>query len=62
MSEELITKIYQITKKFSDPLLNQPLDKDNINLNLICKNKHANLSITINPNNQNKHQNLLCQI
>jgi len=58
MSEELITKIYQITKKFSDPLLNQPLDKDNINLNLICKNKHANLSITINPNNQNKHQEL----
>lgn len=58
MSAHLITLIYKILEKFDDPISNQPLNEKNANLNIICKDGHANITITINPQDKHKYDKL----
>jgi len=58
MSNQLISKIYQITEKFNDPVSNEALNRNNNNFNLAFKDRHVNISITIDPNNQVKYSQL----
>ena len=58
MSEQLITIIYEKLKNFHDPISNKALDRNNLALNIVCKDGHANISLNINPNNESKYDNL----
>ena len=58
MSEKLITSIYEITKNYYDPISNIPLNENNSNLSIICKDGHANISLNINQQDQEKYSDL----
>ena len=58
MSDKLITCIYEITKNYYDPISNIPLNENNSNLSIICKNGHANISLNINQQDQEKYIDL----
>ena len=58
MSEQLITIIYEKLKNFHDPISNKALDRNNLALNIACKDGHANISLNINPKNESKYNNL----
>tara|TARA_B100000029_G_scaffold512263_1_gene608427 strand:+ start:74 stop:1114 length:1041 start_codon:yes stop_codon:yes gene_type:complete len=47
MSEELLKSIYNITKKFNDPVSNEVLDHNNKKISIICKNGNVNIAISI---------------
>ena len=56
MSDKLITSIYEITKNYYDPISNIPLNENNSNLSIICKDGHANISLNINQQDQEKYK------
>ena len=58
MSDKLITSIYEITKNYYDPISNIPLNENNSNLSIICKDGHANISLNINQQDQEKYTDL----
>jgi len=58
MPDKLITSIYEITKNYYDPISNIPLNENNSNLSIICKNGHANISLNINQQDQEKYTDL----
>ena len=58
MTEQLITIIYEKLKDFHDPLSNKILDRNNTDLNVVCKDGHANISLNINPQEENKYNEL----
>ena len=47
MSDQLIEKIYNITKKYKDPVSNVALDKDNKSFSVITKNGNISISLSI---------------
>ena len=55
MSEQLITNIYTKLEKFNDPVSNKPLNSINKDVNVIYKDGHANITITIDPNKEDKY-------
>ena len=59
MSNNLVANIYEITKNFKDPITNITLDQNNKNINIVCKNGNANISLDIDPKFQEKYQNLI---
>jgi len=59
MTDKLITSIYEVTKNFKDPITNIKLDQNNKNINIVCKNGNANISLDIDPKFQKKYQNLI---
>ena len=58
MTEHLITLIYKKLEKFTDPVSNKPLDKNNIDLKIVCKDGHGHISLSIDPKKENKYNNL----
>jgi len=58
MSEQLITIIYEKLKNFNDPVSNLPLDRNNTQLNVICKDGHSNIIFSINPKEEFKYKDL----
>ena len=58
MSDKLITSIYEITKNYCDPVSNIPLNKSNSNFSIICKDAHANISLNITQQDQEKYIDL----
>ncbi len=58
MSNKLISSIYEITEKFEDPVSKKPLDQKNSDINIICKEGHANITININSNNIEKYETI----
>ena len=62
MSEHLITIIYEKLKNFTDPVTNKPLNKNNLDLNIICKEGHAHLTLNINPKDEIKYNNLTADL
>jgi len=62
MSEQLITNIFDKLKIFKDPLTNEPLDQNNSNLTLLCKDGHANITINIDPQKREKYNKLSIEI
>ena len=55
MNDQLITIIYEKLEKFNDPISNKPLNKNNNNVNIVTKDSHAHISITINPKDEDKY-------
>mgnify|MGYP006106404529 CR=1 FL=1 len=58
MTSDLITLIYDKLEGFLDPVSKKSLNKNNNDLNIICKDGHANISLTINPKEENKYNKL----
>ena len=58
MSEQLISAIYEKLENFNDPISNKALDRNNSNLNIICKDGYANITLNINPKEENKYNEL----
>ena len=58
MSEQLISTIFEKLKNFHDPISNKPLDRNNLALNIVCKDGHANISLNIDPKNEYKYKDL----
>ena len=58
MSEQLIALIYEKLENFTDPVSNKPLNINNNNLNVIVKEGHGQITITINPKLENKYNEL----
>ena len=58
MSEKLITLIYEKLEKFNDPISNQSLNRNNNSVNVISKEGHANITISINPKEESKYNGL----
>ena len=58
MNEQLITLIYEKLEKFSDPVSKKPLNTDNTDLNIVCKDGHGHVTLTINPNEEKKYNDL----
>ena len=54
MSEQLIANIYENLKNFNDPISNKALNRNNSDLNIVCKDGHANITLTINPKEEIK--------
>ena len=62
MSEQIIKAIYEITKKFRDPISSLSLDTNNKNLSIIVKNGNVSISLAINPNNEKNYQDLIVNL
>ena len=58
MSEQLISQLYEKLEQFNDPISNIPLNRGNKSIDIVCKDGHANITITINPQEENKYTNL----
>ena len=58
MTEQLITLVYEKLEKFSDPISKKALNNNNNDLNIVCKDGHANISLAIDPKEQNKYNDL----
>ena len=58
MSEQLITTIFNKLKFFSDPITNKPLNRDNSDLNIICKDGHAQITLNIDQKEEAKYTDL----
>jgi len=58
MSEQLISTIFEKLKNFHDPISNKALDRNNLALNIVCKDGHANISLNIDPKNEYKYKDL----
>ena len=54
MIEQLITLIYQKLERFNDPVSNKPLNKNNNNVKVVCKDGHAHIALIINPKEENR--------
>ena len=62
MSEHLITIIYEKLKDFTDPITNKLLNKNNSDLNIICRDGHCHLTLEIDPTNEDKYSNLSAEL
>ena len=58
MSSQLIATIYEKTKNFHDPISNKPYDQNNSNISITCNNGHANIAISVSPENKAKYIDL----
>ena len=58
MTEQLITLLYEKIEKFNDPVSNKPLNKNNNDLNIVCKDGHAHIALIINPKKENRYNDL----
>ena len=58
MTEQLITTIYEKLKNFNDPVSNKALNRTNRDLNIVCKDGHANITLNINPKEEVKYNKL----
>ena len=52
MSDQLITLIFEKLFYFEDPITKQQLNKENNDLNVICKDGHVNISLNIDSDNR----------
>lgn len=55
MTEQLIALIYEKLKKFHDPISNKPLNEDNSDIKIVCKDGHAHIALVINPKEESKY-------
>jgi len=62
MTDKLVTSIYEVTKNFKDPVSNIKLDQDNKNINIVCKDGKAFISLNIDSKFQNQYQNLIVDL
>ena len=62
MTDKLVTSIYEVTKNFKDPVTNIKLDQNNKNINIVCKDGKAFISLNIDSKFQNQYQNLIVDL
>ena len=62
MTDKLVTSIYEVTKSFKDPITNIKLDQKNKNINIVCKDGKAFISLNIDSKFQNQYQNLIVDL
>ena len=62
MTDKLVTSIYEVTKIFKDPVTNIKLNQDNKNINIVCKDGKAFISLNIDSKFQNQYQNLIVDL
>lgn len=58
MSEQLISIIYDKLEKFNDPISKRPLNEENNDINVVCKDGNCNISININPDKKEQYEGL----
>ena len=62
MTDKLVTSVYEVTKSFKDPVTNIKLNQDNKNINIVCKDGKAFISLNIDSKFQNQYQNLIVDL
>lgn len=62
MSEKLIKLIYEKIEDLNDPVSNKPLNTENNDISIVCKDGNANIAININPKDKNKYDGLILNI
>ena len=62
MTDKLVANIYEVTKSFKDPVTNIKLNQDNKNINIVCKDGKAFISLNIDSKFQNQYQNLIVDL
>ena len=62
MSDKLIALLYEKLESFNDPISKKPLNSSNSDLNIVCKDGHANISININPNDKQIYNEITSDI
>ena len=62
MTDKLVASIYEVTKSFKDPVTNIKLNQDNKNINIVCKDGKAFISLNIDSKFQNQYQNLIADL
>ena len=62
MTDKLVASIYEVTKSFKDPVTNIKLNQDNKNINIVCKDGKAFISLNIDSKFQNQYQNLIVDL
>ena len=62
MTDKLVASIYEVTKSFKDPVTNIKLNQDNKNINIVCKDGKAFISLNINSKFQDQYQNLIVDL
>ena len=62
MTDKLVTSIYEVTRSFRDPVTNIKLNQDNKNINIVCKDGKAFISLNIDSKFQNQYQNLIADL
>ena len=62
MSEQLIKQIYEKLEGFKDPISNKSLNKENSDVNVICKNGHSNITLNIDTKNKTQYDELSLRV
>jgi len=62
MTDKLVTSIFEVTKNLKDPVSNIKLDQNNKNINIVCKDGKAFISLNIDSKFQNQYQNLIVDL
>ena len=62
MTDKLVASIYEVTKSFKDPVTNIKFNQDNKNINIVCKEGKAFISLNIDSKFQNQYQNLIVDL
>jgi len=58
MSQQILQSIYDFTKNYCDSISNRPLDRQNPNFQVIVKDGNVNISISVNPDEVKKNEEL----
>ena len=62
MTDKLVASIFEVTKNLQDPVSNIKLDQNNKNINIVCKDGKAFISLNIDSKFQNQYQNLIVDL
>ena len=58
MNDKIVGAVYEVTRKYKDPVTNLSLDKNNKNFSIIYNEGRINISINIQPNFKEKYKTL----
>ena len=62
MEEKLLSKIYNVARKYKDPMSGKAFDQDNKDINIACSNGNISLSIDIEAKYKEKYNLLIVEL